>query len=157
MPKQTITADLAVSELVPYEFQTFKLYQGKKAEALENGVLTPILVRSKGDKHEILSGHNRVAAAATVGLQTVPAVIPNEVSDDEARLIVAVSNLIQRSFADLSHSERAAALSAHYEAVKSQGKRTDLIAAIDDLLENFAVTDDARTSDPLGQKWGQRI
>lgn len=161
MPKQTKTADLAVNELVAYEFQTFKLYSGKKAEALqnsvrENGVLTPILVRPKDDQYEILSGHNRVTAARAVGLPSIPAVILDEVSDDEARLIATVSNLIQRSFADLSHSERAAALSAHYEAVKSQGKRTDLIAALDDLLDDALLVSGTRTSDTMYQKLNAR-
>jgi ParB family chromosome partitioning protein len=47
---------------------------------------------------------------------------------------VVVTNLIQRSFSDLSHSERAAALTEHYNAVKQQGKRSDLIDSITALL-----------------------
>lgn len=37
---------------------------------------------------------------------------------EEALLIVTETNLIQRSFADLKHSERAVALTAHYETMK---------------------------------------
>jgi ParB family chromosome partitioning protein len=51
-------------------------------------------------------------------------------------LIVTETNLIQRSFADLSHSERAVTLSMHHEAIKRQGKRTDLINEIENLLKN---------------------
>ena len=47
------------------------------------------------------------------------------------------TNLIQRSFADLSHSERAVTLSMHYDAIKKQGRRTDLINEIENLLENY--------------------
>jgi ParB family chromosome partitioning protein len=161
MSKQTKAAELEIDRLVPYEFQSFKPYLGIRAEALvnsvrENGVLTPIIVRPKNDKYEILSGHNRVSAATSVGLHTVPAVILDEVSDDEARVIVVVSNLIQRSFADLSHSERAVALSSHYNAIKSQGKRNDLISAVDDLLDNIIVTKDDSTSVGILQKLSAR-
>ena len=139
MAESIKATEIAISELVPYANHPFKLYQGRRSEALvnsvkESGVLTPIIVRPQGKKYEILSGHNRVEAAKTVGLTVVPAVVRNGLSDDEARLIVTVTNLIQRSFADLTHSERAAALSEHYNAVKSQGRRTDILSSLSTLL-----------------------
>jgi ParB family chromosome partitioning protein len=139
MPNTTKTVEIDVANLVPFANHPFKLYQGKRSEALinsvrESGVLTPIIVRPQGKKYEILSGHNRVEAAKKVGLQTVPAIVREDLSDDDARLIVTVTNLIQRSFSDLSHSERAAALSEHYEAIKNQGKRTDILNSISTLL-----------------------
>ncbi|GHU93279.1 hypothetical protein FACS1894208_02480 [Clostridia bacterium] len=132
-------SDLAITDLVPFAGHPFKLYTGKKFDALvssirESGVLVPIIVRPQEGKYEILSGHNRVAAAQVVRLTTVPAVVREDLTDDDARLIVTVTNLIQRSFADLAHSERAAALTAHYNAVKSQGKRSDLLDSIAALL-----------------------
>jgi ParB family chromosome partitioning protein len=78
-----------------------------------------------------LSGHNRVRAAAAVELETVPAVIYEGINDEEANIIVTVTNLVQRGYTELSHSERAAALSTHHGAIKKQGKRTDLIKAVD--------------------------
>ena len=135
MGEQQKAKELAITKLIPFEGHIFKPYRGKKFEALvnsisENGVIVPIIVRQKNDKYEILSGHNRVTAAKAAGLETVPAIIREGLSEDEAKLIVTVTNLIQRSFADLSHSERAAALTEHYNAIKSQGKRTDLISSI---------------------------
>jgi len=139
MPDATKTVEIDVANLVPFANHPFKLYSGKRSDALinsvrESGVLTPIIVRPKGEKYEILSGHNRVEAAKKVGLLTVPSIVREGLSDDDARLIVTVTNLIQRSFSDLAHSERAAALSEHYNAIKSQGKRTDLLASISTLL-----------------------
>jgi ParB family chromosome partitioning protein len=139
MTEQFKISDIATADLVPFAEHTFKQYEGKKFDALansvkESGVLVPVIVRPQGKKYEILSGHNRIAAAKFVGLPSVPAVVRKDLTDDEARLIVTVTNLIQRSFADLSHSERAAALTAHYNAVKNQGKRTDLIDSINMLL-----------------------
>lgn len=46
---------------------------------------------------------------SAIGLKLL---IKTGLSDDEAKLIVTETNLVQRSFADLSHSERAIALSS---------------------------------------------
>jgi len=130
---------IPLNDLVSYTSHPFKPYTGKKFEALansvkESGVLVPIIVRPKDDKYEILSGHNRVAAAKLAEIPALPAVVRDDLTDEEARLIVVVTNLMQRSFSDLSHSERAVALSEHYNAVKQQGKRFDLIDSIAVLL-----------------------
>jgi ParB family chromosome partitioning protein len=81
MSKQFKVFEVALNDLAAYPNHPFKVYTGKKFKALansivENGVLEPIIVRPKGEKFEILSGHNRVAASRSVGLKTIPAVIP---------------------------------------------------------------------------------
>ena len=105
--------NLQIDRLVPFKSHPFKLYEGKRftdmAESIKaNGVMLPIIVRpSENSTHEILSGHNRVNAAKAAGLDTVPAIVREGLTEDEAKLIVTETNLLQRSFADLSHSERA--------------------------------------------------
>ena len=134
--------NISIEKLVPFKNHPFKLYEGERLTDMiesirENGIIMPIIVRPlDNDLFEILSGHNRVEAAKSVGLVNIPAVIREDLGDDEALLIVTETNLIQRSFSDLSHSERAAALAVHHEAVKKQGKRTDLINEIENLLKN---------------------
>ena len=157
---KTVT-EISVAALCPFANHPFKLYQGERfsdmVESVKaNGIIMPIIVRPvDSDTYEILSGHNRVEAAKAAGLETVPAIVRENLSDDEALLIVTETNLIQRSFSDLSHSERAAALSAHHEAVKSQGKRTDLINEIEMLLKNdekLRNTGEKSTFSPVGKK-----
>jgi ParB family chromosome partitioning protein len=132
---------LHIDLLMPYPNHPFALYEGKRmddmAESIrEHGIISPIVVRPIDDgKYEILSGHNRVEASKTIGLTEVPAVVKDDLSDDEAALIVTESNLIQRSFADLRHSERAVILKNHLEAIKKlggQGKRNDLLDFLND-------------------------
>ena len=55
---------------------------------------------------------------------------------EDATLIVTETNFMQRSFSDLSHSERAYTLEQHYKALKCQGKRTDLLQEIGNLMKN---------------------
>ena len=133
--------NLPIDKLVPYKAHPFKLYEGKRfddmAESVkENGILLPIIVRpADSNTYEVLSGHNRVKAAKAAGLNSVPAIVRNGLSEDEAMLIVTETNLIQRSFADLSHSERALAISKHYETIKKSGQRPKLIFDIENMLK----------------------
>ena len=100
------------------------------------GILHPIIVRTiDNSTYEVLSGHNRVRAAKAAGLLTVPAIIREHLTDEEAMLIVTESNLKQRSFTDLSHSERAVTIAAHYEAIKKQGVCKDLLQDIENMLK----------------------
>ena len=137
------TKNIQIHKLVPFKKHPFRLYEGQRFEDMvesikENGVLLPIIVRplDDGASYEILSGHNRTEAAKAAGLEVIPAIVRENLSDNEAMLIVTETNLIQRSFADLSHSERAVTLAMHHEAIKRQGKRTDLISEIEGLLKN---------------------
>ncbi|WIV11175.1 ParB N-terminal domain-containing protein [Proteiniborus sp. MB09-C3] len=141
--------EIDLSQLVPFKNHPFKLYEGQRLNDMvdsikEHGVILPLIVRADNNgKYEILSGHNRANAATIAGLERVPIVIKEGLTDEEAMLIVTESNLIQRSFTDLSYSEKARVLTEHYNAIKQQGKKVDLINELeklsnaDDLEENL--------------------
>lgn len=160
--------EISISMLQPFHNHPFKLYEGERFEDMvrsikELGVIVPIIVRPQEDDFfEILSGHNRVNAAKEAGLETVPAIIKKELSDDEAALIVTETNLMQRSFSDLLHSERAIALSAHHKTLKRQGARTDLLEELEKLLKPHEIGDEGTlchggtrltSLDKVGQKY----
>ena len=91
----------------------------------ERGILTPLIVMPKpNDTHvfELISGHRRLYAAQKAGLETVPAVLCN-VSRDEAAIMVVDSNLHREH---ILPSEKAKAYKLRLDAMKHQGKRTDL-------------------------------
>ena len=91
----------------------------------DHGIIEPITVRAKANgKYEILSGRNRYRAAKKIGLRTVPAIVRENISDDEAALIMLESNLRQRQ--GLKYSEKAYAYRMEMERLNRQGKRTDL-------------------------------
>lgn len=153
--------EMMLNSLVPFTNHPFKLYEGQRftymVESIRNnGVFQPIVVRpcvKENEKYEILSGHNRVAAAREAGLKYVPAVIRKGLTDDEALLIVTESNIIQRSFADLKHSEKAITLATHYEAIKKKsGYRSDLLAEIEE-LSYAPLGHRMRTRDKIGAQY----
>jgi ParB family chromosome partitioning protein len=130
---------ISVDKLHHYHNHPFKLYKGERLSEMVqsitvNGVIIPLIVRPLNDGgYEVLSGHNRLEASKLVGMEYVPCVVKEDLTYEEAYVYVTETNLMQRSFADLAHSERAAALAAHYEAIKGQGKRNDLVREIQGL------------------------
>jgi ParB family chromosome partitioning protein len=149
--------NIPLGKLIPFKAHPFKPYAGQRFDDMvesirENGVIVPIIVRPVDDfNYEILSGHNRVEAAKAAGLETVPALVRDGLSDEDALLVVTETNLRQRSFADMSHSERALALSMHHDTIKKQGHRTDLIQEIENMV-NASNINDFEASGAMRQK-----
>lgn len=92
-----------------------------------NGIIQPLVVRplNENDEYEIILGHHRRDAALLAGLNTVPCLINDDLDDDTAELLFMDSNL-QHGFEKMSHSEKAELIYRRNEALKRQGRRTDL-------------------------------
>jgi len=88
-----------------------------------NGVLNPVIARKKeGERYELISGHRRKHACQKLGVKQIP-IIVRELSRDEAVIEMVDSNL-QREH--ILPSEKAKAYKMKMDALKRQGKRTDL-------------------------------
>lgn len=164
-PAPTLAQDrqfiiIDTDRLTPFPGHPFHLYAGERLEDMvesirKNGVLVPIIARQKDGGIEILSGHNRVNAAKRAGLNMVPAIVLKEVSDDDAWVYVIETNLMQRSFADMSHSEKAAVIAIQHSKMFSQGKRNDILRELQS-LENPHDSRENGTSVAISQKLGTR-
>ena len=106
-------------------------FQVKNDEGMEqlvrsiemNGVLTPVVVRQKeGGRYELISGHRRKYACGILGVTQIP-VIVRGLSRDDAIIEMVDSNL-QREH--ILPSEKAKAYKMKMDAMRRQGKRTDL-------------------------------
>ncbi|MBI4277452.1 MAG: ParB/RepB/Spo0J family partition protein [Armatimonadetes bacterium] len=102
--------EIPTDNIVPGTFQPRGAIDGGEFEELvasvrEHGILQPIIVRPRGDKHEVVVGERRWRAAVAAGLRTVPAVV-RSLTDRETLEIALVENL-QRE--DLTPLERAKA------------------------------------------------
>lgn len=131
---------LEIDRLKPFKNHPFRLYEGERLQDMVesvrlNGILVPIIIRKNDASLEILAGHNRVNAAKQAELTEVPAIVLENISDDEALVYVVETNLIQRSFADMAHSEKSAVIALHHSKMFSQGKRNDILEQLK-MLEN---------------------
>lgn len=145
--------EMAFDQMEPFPEHKFRFYEGQQlADMVESirqfGILLPIILwHTEDGQYIILSGHNRRNAARLAGLTRGPVIIRENLTHDEAVLIVTETNLRQRSFADMSHSERAYCLAQHYEALKSQGKRNDLLAEIETLLSSHGCEENETSAE----------
>lgn len=89
----------------------------------EHGVLVPTLVRYNSDRElEMVAGHRRKFAGILAGVEEIPCII-RELTDDEATIIMVDSNLQRER---ILPSEKAFAYKMKLEAMRRQGKRSDL-------------------------------
>lgn len=129
------TAMIAVEKIVPFHSHPFRLYEGERLDDMvesirEHGMLNPVIVQKAADKYEMLAGHNRWNAAKIARISEIPAIVKEGLSEAEAYVYVIETNLMQRSFAELLPSEKAAVLAERYEKVMCQGKRNDILKEI---------------------------
>ena len=126
--KREKVMDLPLTELSDFHEHPFKVTNDDGLKNLINsirdfGVLSPAIARPKPDGgYEIISGHRRKAACELLELEKLP-VIVRDMTDDQAVIIMVDSN-IQRE--NLLPSEKAFAFKMKLDAMKKQGKRTDL-------------------------------
>ena len=120
---------LPLNEVRPYEDAPFKVRMDDSMNELvesikENGVLVPLIARPHpdGNGYEILSGQRRHRACEIAESENIPAIIKD--LDDDAAIILLVDSNIHRE--DILPSEKAKAYEMKMEAIKRQGKRTDL-------------------------------
>ena len=119
---------MPLSDLHPFKGHPFKVLDDElMAQTVESikqiGVVSPLIVRPDPEGgYEILSGHRRLHAAQLAGLETVPVIVKE--MDDDAAIIFMVDSNLQRE--TISPMERAQAYKMKLEALKHQGKRTDL-------------------------------
>jgi ParB family chromosome partitioning protein len=67
----------------------------------ESGVVQPVVLRTRVWGYEILAGERRWRAAQIAGLREIPAVIRDDLSDDEAFIVGLIENLQRESLTPL--------------------------------------------------------
>ena len=80
------TSEVSIDLIDPSALQPRSVFDETKLDELAksirtNGVVQPLLLRSKGNRFELIAGERRWRAAQRAGLNKVPAVV-REVSDD---------------------------------------------------------------------------
>lgn len=143
--------NVAIEKLFPFEGHPFKVQDNEEMNALiesiqEQGILSPLIVRPKEnteDEYEIVSGHRRFRAAVKAGIKEVPALIV-PLDRDAAAIAVVDSNLHREH---IFPSEKAFAYKLKAEALRHQGKRSDLTSGqlgpkltVEKISENDSAT-----------------
>ena len=127
-PQTTEIVSMDINKIVPNFKNPYKCREEDmkplEDSIRENGIIQPLMVRKddKGDVYEIISGHRRFLAASRLEMTEMPVVVL-DISKEEADIILVDSNLHREH---ILHSEKAFAYKMKMDALKKQGKRTDL-------------------------------
>ena len=119
---------LPLSELHPFEGHPFQVRDDEEMDKMvdsvkEYGVMTPAIVRPRRDgEYEIVAGHRRCHASRRAGVDTMPCIVRD--MDDDTAIILMVDSNCQREH--ILPSEKAKAYQMKLEAIKRQGRRSDL-------------------------------
>ena len=123
--------EIPIDQIEDFPNHPFKIKEDEAmvemAESIrEYGVLVPALVRQKADgRYEMVAGHRRKCASRLAGMEEIPCIV-RHLTDDEAIIIMIDSNLQREK---ILPSEKAFAYKMKLEAMKRQGKRTDLTSS----------------------------
>lgn len=154
---------IAVEKVKPFHNHPFRLYEGDRLSDMvesikEHGILSPVIVQKTDAGYEMLAGHNRMNAAKMVGLKEIPAIVKERLTEQEAYVYVIETNMLQRSFSELSVSEKAAVLAERYDKVLSQGKRNDIIRELEEISGSVTTCGHGdhklKSRDSLGEEYG---
>lgn len=137
----------------PFEVRDDEAMKEMVESIKESGVLTPITVRpDENGGYEIISGHRRAHACELAGKKKIPAIIRN-CTRDEAIIMMVDSNLQRET---ILPSEKAKAYKMKLEALKRQGKRTDLeIEPSQENLTSRQVVGKLEAADIVGETAGE--
>ncbi len=122
--RQTGTVEIEIGLIRPFMNHPFRVIDDETMDELVDsiitqGILTPVLTRPKGDgTYEMISGHRRLRAAERAGMKKIPAIIMEDLTDDEATIVMVDSNL-QRE--EVLPSERAFSFKMKMDALRHQG------------------------------------
>ena len=131
--------EIPLSEIDDFPDHPYRVLDNEDMEDLmesikDRGIITPALVRRKENgRYEIISGHRRKRACERLGIPALRCEV-KDVNRDEAIILMVDSNS-QRS--EIAPTDKGKAYKMKMEALKRQGKRTDL---------------DESTSHPVGAK-----
>lgn len=140
---------IAISSISNFPNHPYQVKENEEMEDFvenikENGVIHPVIVRTKEDgTYEMISGHRRKRACELAGIKEIPAIV-REMSDEDATIFMVDSNKQRER---ILPSEKAFAYKMKLEAMKKQGKRNDLTSR--------PMVDKLKSADIIGEEVGE--
>ena len=145
--------EINITELHLFRENPFKVRKDDAFDSLVesisiDGIYEPLIVCPDKDEsgYIIVSGQRRFEAAKTAGLKTVPAVF-HDMDKDKMIIAIVDNNICSR---DILPSEKAFGYKLKNEALKHQGRRTDLTSG-----QVGTKSDDNRTTAQIGDENGE--
>jgi ParB family chromosome partitioning protein len=90
--------EISIQRIRPNPFQPRKEFDAQaldelKNSILQNGIIQPITVRKAGDVYELIAGERRFRAAKLANLESMPAYVREDVTDEEMLELAIIENV----------------------------------------------------------------
>jgi len=92
----------------------------------EKGLLNPITVIQKGDSYELVVGQRRFLACQSIGFDTIPAIIRDDISDADGVTLSLIENLHRADMHPIDKGRALQILYDTYGSYKSVSKESGL-------------------------------
>jgi ParB family transcriptional regulator, chromosome partitioning protein len=101
---------LKIAEVITRSSQPRKIFSDKGINELadsirEKGILQPLLVKKVDGKFELIAGERRLRAAQIAGLNDVPAIVMDQMTDTESFQLVLVENIQREDLTPIEEAE----------------------------------------------------
>ena len=100
--------EIDINEILPNRFQPRIQFDEEEILELsdsikEHGVIQPLVVRTIGDKYEIIAGERRYKASVLAGKETVPVIIKN-LNDKDSAEIALIENIQRKNLTPIEEA-----------------------------------------------------
>ena len=100
---------IPIEDIIPNRFQPRLAFDEEGLKELsesikQHGIIQPLVLRTLGNKYEIIAGERRFKAATMAGLKTVPAIISN-IDDNQSAEIALVENIQRRNLTPIEEAK----------------------------------------------------
>ena len=100
--------EVDIDEILPNRFQPRIQFDEEEILELsdsirEHGVIQPLVVRSIGDKYEIIAGERRYKASVLAGKETVPVIVKN-LNDKDSAEVALIENIQRKNLTPIEEA-----------------------------------------------------
>lgn len=100
--------EVDINEILPNRFQPRRQFDEDEILELsdsirEHGIIQPIVVRTVGDKYEIIAGERRYKASVLAGLETVPVIVKN-LNDKDSAEVALIENIQRKNLTPIEEA-----------------------------------------------------
>lgn len=100
--------EVDINEILPNRFQPRRQFDEDEILELsdsirEHGIIQPIVVRTVGDKYEIIAGERRYKASVLAGLESVPVIVKN-LNDRDSAEIALIENIQRKNLTPIEEA-----------------------------------------------------
>ena len=117
--------EIPVDRIRPNPNQPRRIFNDEALDELaasirQVGLIQPLLVRRAEDGYELVAGERRLRAVKSIGMETVPCIVQNDVVDEESAMMALIENLQRENLNFFEEAESYCTLISAYDMTQEE-------------------------------------